>query len=79
MTKPGNPREYVLHMVDKHANSKEAKANNRPGMPTSFVAGIDYCDAAYRELLADGVLEIVERPSAVNPARASSFVRRAAR
>lgn len=74
MTKTDGTR--ILKQLDTTMSSSVAKAQEWPGLPVGHVDLIyrDELNAAVRA----GLMEIVERPSRVNPARMTKFIRRTA-
>jgi hypothetical protein len=66
-------RVVVLDHIRKTSRSAEAERYGWLGCPVSHFG--TYEGPALRSLIADGVVEIVERPKLTNPAVMARFVR----
>lgn len=74
-------RDRILALVDRIANSRDAKQLGWPGAPTAQVwtACTDTDQELVRQLIAEDVLERVERPGTIDPTRTATFIRRTVR
>lgn len=65
----------VLSDIAKQSRSKSAKIHNWPGVPMGHYGCMGPETEALRDLIADGIVVIVERSSKTNPTRIAKFVR----